>query len=510
MENNTPRVIIYIRVSTKLQEKKFSLEGQRDDLTKYAEEQGWTIIDTIQDVDSGGKLKKDGLNALLDAVEEKLTDIVLVVDQDRLSRLDTVEWEYLKGVLKDNNVKIAEPGRIVDLANEDDEFFSDLKNLIAQREKKTVVRRMMRGKRRRMREGKGFGKAPIGYLFNKETKEYELDVEWSWVIPMIDKLYLEEQLGMKVIADRLNEVSRTPKGTLWNETLVHRRLVSKSFHGVMEKKFNNGEVITIDDMYPPLRTVETYNKITQEREKRGTQYKVTSRKKEYLNIFRRTSFTCGECGRKINLSQHGTAKKPLYYLKHGRRLRMKDESVCDVSINTIRVEGNVRKALKDVLTNAATAEKYFKFEKGKDEIKDFEKTLSSIETKLNKTHQKLERLLELYLDGSFDKITLISKQNTIKAELEAQEKEKIAVQSKLKLVQSQSWSYDLIYELFEVVENFETELEPFEQAKVFGQLFPNAVLYKNILVLITTVQGAPIELEISIDDDPYLWHKSKM
>jgi len=503
------RVIIYIRVSTKLQEKKFSLDGQRDDLTKYALAQGWNIVKTLKDVDSGGKLDKEGLNALLDAVEENLTDIVLVVDQDRLSRLDTVEWEYLKGVLKDNNVKIAEPGRLVDLANEDDEFFSDLKNLIAQREKKTVVRRMMRGKRRRMREGKGFGKAPIGYLFNKETKEYELDVEWSWVIPMIDELYLEEQLGMKVIADRLNEVSRTPKGTLWNETLVQRRLVSKSFHGVMEKKFSNGEVIAIEDMYPPLRTIETYNKITQERERRGKQYKVTNRRKEYLNIFRRTSFTCGECGRKISLWQHGTAKKPLYYLKHGRRLRMKDESFCNISINTIRVEGNVRKALKEVLTDATTAEKYFKFEKGTDEIKDLEKLLSALDTKINKTHQKLERLLELYLDGSFDKTTLISKQDTIKSELDAQEREKVAVQSKLKLVQSQSWSYDMIYELFEVVDNFETELEPFEQAKVFGQLFPKAVLNKDKLVLITTIQGAPIEMAVSIDDDPYLWHKSK-
>ncbi|UTW69902.1 recombinase family protein [Anaerobacillus sp. HL2] len=82
---------------------------------------------------------------------------------------------------------------------------------------------------------------------------------------MIDKLYLDEQLGMKSIADRLNQVSRTPSGTLWNETLVHRRLVSKAFHGVMEKTFANGEVIAIEGIYPPLRSNETFEKIQDER-----------------------------------------------------------------------------------------------------------------------------------------------------------------------------------------------------------------------------------------------------
>ncbi|UTW69901.1 recombinase family protein [Anaerobacillus sp. HL2] len=103
---------------------------------------------------SGGTLNKKGLNQLLDLVEDGSIDVVLVIDQDRLSRLDTVAWEYLKSTLRDNNVKIAEPGTLTDLANEDQEFISDIKNLIAKREKKAIVKRMMRGKRQRMREGK--------------------------------------------------------------------------------------------------------------------------------------------------------------------------------------------------------------------------------------------------------------------------------------------------------------------------------------------------------------------
>lgn len=229
------RVIIYIRVSTKLQGTKFSLEGQRDDLTRYANDQGWEIINTYQDMDSGGKLDKKGLNALLDDVEEGLADVVLVAEQDRLSRLDTVDWEFLKGVLKDNNVKIAEPGNITDLSNEDDEFISDLKNLLAQRQKRAVVRSMMRGKRRKMREGQGYGKPPFEYIYNKTTEEYELIEEYAWVIPFIDRLYVDWKMGMPAIADELNKIGRTPTGRHWNETLVYRRIISKAYHGVMEK-----------------------------------------------------------------------------------------------------------------------------------------------------------------------------------------------------------------------------------------------------------------------------------
>src|SRR5690625_247571 len=156
------RVANYYRVSTKLQQDKFSLAAQKTELHSYVNKQNWSFVDEFIDVETGGQLEKAGLNALLDIVENGRVDVVLCMDQDRLSRLDTISWEYLKSVLRDNNVKIAEPtGNITDLSNEDDEFMSDLRNLMAQREKKSVVRRMMYGKRQRLREGKGWGVSPF-------------------------------------------------------------------------------------------------------------------------------------------------------------------------------------------------------------------------------------------------------------------------------------------------------------------------------------------------------------
>lgn len=503
------RVIIYIRVSTKLQGTKFSLEGQRDDLTKYAKDQGWTIVDTLVDVDSGGKLDKKGLNALLDSVEDGLADIVLVVEQDRLSRLDTLEWEFLKGVLRDNKVKIAEPGVLTDLSNEDDEFVSDLKNLIAKRGKKAMVRQMMRGKRRKMREGESFGKGPFEYVYIKETKKFKIIEGWHWVIPFIDDLYLNKQFGMVSIAKKLNEISKTPTGNYWNEKLVHTRLISKAYHGIDEKTFESGETIAAKGVYEAVRTEETYNKIQIERKKRGKFYSVYTREYDRLHLFRRTLFTCGECGRKIGLLQHGTKKTPRFYLKHGRPKSAANQTVCDISINTIRIEPQVRDALKDILRGEEFASRYIALGMHEEDIQRLNKTLNSLEVKINEEELKKGRLLDLFLDGIFDKKMLEDKQDEIEKSLEALHKQKTELESKLKLLQSESWGYDMIYNFMAILDDFETLLTPLEQAQTFGGLFPTATLYYDRLTLTTMIDGAPVDFNVPIADDPYLWHKSK-
>lgn len=503
------RAIIYIRVSTKTQEKKYSLAGQKTELTRYAKSMGWNIVAIYKDNESGGKLEKEGLNALLDDVEDGKCDVVLVFDQDRLSRLDTLEWEYLKDVLRKNNVKIAEPGRIADLTNDDDEFFSDLKNLIAQREKKAIVRRMMNGKKQRMREGKGYGRPPFGYIFNKTTQTYEIDEEWAWTVEFIDNLYLNEQIGLTAIADRLNEICRTPSGRYWNDTLIMRRLKSKAFHGVMEKRFKDGEVITLEGVYPPLRTKETYEEIQRQRAKRSKVFKPTKEKNNNLHLFRRTYFHCNECGRKISLEQNGSGINKNFYLKHGRKMRLKDRTYCDMSINVIRVEDNVRKALKEILKGETLAKKYIELEVKQKDKEDVEAQLKSLASTLNKNQLRLDRLLELYLDGELDKSTYTKKKEELDgliSQLELQRKE---INAKNELLLSQEWGYDMVAELFEVAQNFETDLTPFEQSNVFGKLFPNGWLHREKLVLISEIAGAPIEVTVPIAPDPFPKHPTK-
>ncbi|MFD1363069.1 recombinase family protein [Lentibacillus salinarum] len=504
------RVANYYRVSTQLQEKKFSLTAQKQELKSYISQKEWTLIDEFIDVESGGKLKKDGLNALLDLVEEGGIDVVLCIEQDRLSRLDTVAWEYLKDTLRENKVKIAEPGVLIDLDNEDDVFISDIKNLIAQRDKRNIVKKMMRGKRQRLREGKGWGQPPFEYKYNRETAQYEAKPDWKWVIPFIDDLYLNEQLGMKMISDKLNEVSKTPTGKKWNEHLVQTRIKSKAFHGIQEKNHNTGDTISAF-VYEPLRTEETYNRLQEERTNRGKQFSVAGRKNtKNIHMLKRTYLTCGHCGRKINLETHGIKSRPLYYVKHGRKTSIKYGYTCDISINTVRFDANIMKALKDVLTSEELAKKYIQIEYDEQEVNQLKSEIKELEKSISDLNASLDRLLDIYLSGDLKKSKYTEKDKTINAKIKVQEETLAKLNRKLDAIDSSSFTYESLYQYMEIAKNIETELTGLERAQLIGTLFPKGIVYRDKLILITEVfKSIPIEITIPVEDDPYTWHHTK-
>jgi site-specific DNA recombinase len=144
-----------------------------------------------------------------------------------------------------------------------------IKNQLIERERDFVSRRISDGLRYRIKTGRGWGKPPIGYTFNKDTKIYEIDKSIAWVIPAIDRMYLELGIGVKAIANELNDISVSPDGKRWNPSFVYSRLISKAFHGVMEKTLRDGETISIENIYPILRTEETWWKIQEVRKRRS-------------------------------------------------------------------------------------------------------------------------------------------------------------------------------------------------------------------------------------------------
>lgn len=494
------KCINYYRVSTKLQEHKYSLKAQKEELTQYATSQGWEIVAEFTDVDSGGKLDKPGLNSVFDLVEEGHVDVVLVINQDRLSRLDTIAWEYLKSTLRENDVKIAEPGTIVDLADEDQEFFSDIKNLIAKREKRSIVRKMMYGKRQRTREGKGWGMVPFEYDYDKNTGSYSLNKDYSWVIPFIDDLYINKGKSYKQIAKALNEIKKTPNGKLWTETNVHNRMTSKIYHGIMEKSFSNGETITVEDVYPKLRTEKQFEKIKELRKRRF-------RKKPGVlpQLLRHTELTCGICGRKLSITMSGTKQYGLhFYITHGRPVRIKDQTKCEMSINTIRVDQNIIKAVKDIISSEDLARKHVKMDYDESDLAQIMKEAKAAKKLVAEAQEKLDMLLPLYLDKKFKKEQLDKQHELLTKEVEVQEERYKQLEAKYKLIKSNMFNYDAILQYMVVAERFDVLLTGDEQMEMIGTLFPAGTVYEDCIILNGTLGGnVPLEINIAVDPNPF-------
>lgn len=496
------RVFIYIRVSTKLQEHRFSLKAQIQELIQYAQSMGWVIVGIYRDVDSGGKLDKSGLTQLLDDVDEDKGDVVLCIDQDRLSRLDTVAWEYLKSQLRENSVKIAEPGKITDLADEDDEFFSDLKNLFARREKKKIVKRMMRGKRQRTREGKGWGKPPIEYHYDKNTGTHTINDAYSWVIPLVDDLYLKEGLSDENIVKVLNGIKKPPSGKPWNTGHVSKRLTSKAYHGIMEKSFSNGETIITPGVYPALRTEAIWHKIQIKRKE-----KYQRRSPIYPAITRNISVTCGLCGRKLALKQSGSLEYGIhFYYKHGRQHSPDYSPDCNMSINMIRIDFNLLQAAKDIMNSEDTARRYIQFEYSPQDIDNLNAEIDSVGKLLTAVQQKYDALLDLVLQGGagFTPGLLESKQTELANEREVHIARKKQLENKKEVILAKMFNYEAVSQYFEALLYMDEEMTPQEQMDLLGRLFPSGVLYEDKLVLQAYLNSdTPFPVTVPVAANPF-------
>lgn len=498
------RVFIYIRVSTKLQEHRFSLKAQIQELLQYSKSMGWVLVGIYRDVDSGGKLDKAGLSQLLDDVDDDKGDVVLCIDQDRLSRLDTVSWEYLKSQLRENSVKIAEPGKITDLADEDDEFFSDLKNLFAKREKKKIVKRMMRGKRQRTREGKGWGKPPFEYIYDKNTGKHSVNEAYNWVIHLIDDLYLKQGLSDEKIVEVLNGIKKPPSGKAWNTGHVSKRLTSKAYHGVMEKSFSNGETIVTGGVYPPLRTEETWHRIQIRRKE-----KYQRRNPIYPALTRNIAVTCGDCGRKLSLKQSGSLEYGIhFYYKHGREHKPDYSPDCGMSINSIRIDFNLIRAVKEIMDNEETARRYIQFEYSPQDIEQLNAEIEGVNKQLNEVQQMYDNLLDLVLKGGngFSAGLLDSKQSELESQRQVHTARKRQLENKKEAVMQQMFNYESVSQYFEALLYLDTEMTQQEQMDLIGRLFPSGVLYEDKLVLQAYLNGdTPFPVTVPVAANPFCY-----
>ena len=81
------RAVIYARVSTHPQERHgYGLDTQLNACRALAQREGLTIVEVIQDVDSGADWELPGVHRLLDLAERGEFGTAVIYDPDRLSR----------------------------------------------------------------------------------------------------------------------------------------------------------------------------------------------------------------------------------------------------------------------------------------------------------------------------------------------------------------------------------------------------------------------------------------
>lgn len=96
---------IYARVSTQEQAESSNLDRQFERLVHYAESNGYSIVSTHKEIDSGLNENRKELKKLLSIITEGKIDTILIEYKDRLARFG---YRYLEEYCKAFNVAILE------------------------------------------------------------------------------------------------------------------------------------------------------------------------------------------------------------------------------------------------------------------------------------------------------------------------------------------------------------------------------------------------------------------
>jgi len=150
----------YMRVSTKEQSTKHSLDAQREALIKYDKENNLVCVKEYVDTTSGLNMDREELLNLLDDSKKNIFDIVTVTERDRLSRnpdhMAILRWE-----LKKKNIDIVATEQNMDGKSDFEVFIDKILSLLSWWEVKQFQIRAKRGRVKAEKKGIRCNRPPL-------------------------------------------------------------------------------------------------------------------------------------------------------------------------------------------------------------------------------------------------------------------------------------------------------------------------------------------------------------
>lgn len=164
------RTAIYVRVSTDEQrDNGYSIDSQIRMLTKYCEENNYTIIDIYNDAGFSGKdLYRPAMQRLIKDIKDGKIDKLVAIKTDRLTR-DSYDGYWLLNHCTRYDVKIELTLESYDISTANGEMMFGMNLIFGQRERKEIGTRTKRGLEEMALQKIHPNKAPYGYTRNSET-----------------------------------------------------------------------------------------------------------------------------------------------------------------------------------------------------------------------------------------------------------------------------------------------------------------------------------------------------
>ena len=215
----------YIRVSTEKQaDEGVSLDAQREKIRAYCNLYDYELVGIEEDAGaSASKLKRDGLQRALSALEAGEAEALVVVKLDRLTRsvrdLDTLLTSYFANGAH-ALVSVAEQ---VDTTTATGRMILNVLMSVSQWEREVIGERTSAALQHKKANGEYTGgKVPYGYaLADDGATLIEDETEQEVIAAVLE--YRAAGLSLRKVADRLEAAGfKTRKGGRFNHTAVAR------------------------------------------------------------------------------------------------------------------------------------------------------------------------------------------------------------------------------------------------------------------------------------------------
>ncbi|MGH2869055.1 MAG: recombinase family protein, partial [Solirubrobacteraceae bacterium] len=232
------RAAVYARVSTERQQERGTIGSQLAVLRERLAADGTELVaEFCDDGYSGARLDRPGLDALRDAAEVGLIDVVRCLSPDRLARVYAYQVIVLEELARHGvAVRFTDAPDIAD--DPQAKLLVQVQGVIAEYERAKIAERYRRGKLFRSRAGEIIAwRVPYGYRRLPRGPEgpahLELFEPEATVVRRIFDEYVHDGVSMRQITRRLNaDAIPSPTGKpTWGVSTIGRLLRNEAYVG---------------------------------------------------------------------------------------------------------------------------------------------------------------------------------------------------------------------------------------------------------------------------------------
>ncbi|MBI2019771.1 recombinase family protein [Candidatus Daviesbacteria bacterium] len=416
------RYIAYCRKSTDEPDRQIlSIEAQIAEIKEFAEKENLEIVTTITESKTAKKPGREKFAELIRMLEAGEANGILSWHPDRLAR-NSIDGGRI--------IYLLDTGKLLDLKFPS--FWFDntpqgkfMLNIAFGQSKYYVdnlSENVKRGNRQKLRRGEWPNHAPFGYINDSGTKSIHVDRRHA---PYLAKAFEMFATGGYTYVDIINFFTKnkifntTFGGRIFHKDKMKRILGDPFYYGVM--RFN-GELY--EGKHKPLITKKLFDSVQEIIKARNRKNKSLKSEFEFLGLIK-----CKECGCSITAEKHhrfyprtNNSVDFIYYRCS------KKKGVCNQKYAR---KDDIEIQLKEIVGKASMSEYAAeKFRQWANEDAQKEKLKSKgiiekLKTELKETEDKLDRLLEGYLDKVIDSKEYQNKKNYLI-------EEKLSLQQRIK------------------------------------------------------------------------------